>query len=85
LVEYQVNLHTGRSTDDQLKRREDEEEEGGEANRDDNEDDDDDELEGLYGRGKNAGVSWEYSTTSSRSPRGSRAMIFGRGELLQVQ
>ena len=77
LVEYQVNLHTGRTTEHQLEQGH---EESGDV-QENNNDDDDDDLEAVYSNGKNTSVCWEISTTSSRSSRGSRAIIFCRGEL----
>ncbi|WWD21739.1 hypothetical protein CI109_106226 [Kwoniella shandongensis] len=77
LVEYQVNLHTGRSVvvenqGEDLKR-------GPSLKQDDDDDDDDDdELEAVYGSGKEEGVWWESVRTSGRREQGSRAAVFVR-------
>ncbi|WVQ79838.1 hypothetical protein IAT38_001938 [Cryptococcus sp. DSM 104549] len=60
LVEYQVNLHTGRRDDATPLVDED----------------DDDDLEGVYASGTEGELRWESSLTSGKAHRGSRAAIF---------
>jgi len=80
-VEYQVNMHTGRQSESQLQLwREDVKTRSGV---DDSDDDDEEELQGKHEHGKSAGVSWELSTTYTRSTA-SRAIIFSRGELVHA-
>ncbi|OCF44797.1 cytoplasmic protein [Kwoniella heveanensis CBS 569] len=64
LVEFQINLHTGRQS-------------SGQAYRDaDDGDDDDEELEAIYASGKEDNFRWESCMTSGKRAQGSRAVIF---------
>ncbi|KAE8538217.1 hypothetical protein D1P53_005556 [Cryptococcus gattii VGV] len=64
LVEYQVNLHTGRR--DYTMHDEKEEED----------DEDEEELEPVYESGRGQGVWWESCHTSGKVQRGSRGLVF---------
>ncbi|KAK8847652.1 hypothetical protein IAR55_005511 [Kwoniella newhampshirensis] len=75
LVEYQVNLHTGRPgfMEDQREVR------GVSQTSDDNDDGDDedvDELGALYSQGREGSVWWESVVTGGRRQQGSRAILF---------
>lgn len=63
LVEYQVNLHTGRRDYTTQAAKEDE-------------GDDEEELEPVYESGKGQGVWWESCHTSGKVQRGSRGLVF---------
>ncbi|OXH04368.1 hypothetical protein J010_05310 [Cryptococcus neoformans] len=66
LVEYQVNLHTGRRDYTIQGAKEDEEED----------DDGEEELEPVYDSGEGQGVWWESCHTSGRVQGGSRGLVF---------
>lgn len=71
LVEYQVNLHTGRHDTTQQEIRSEESED----------DDGDEELEAEYrASGPSAGVYWEVCATRGRIRRGLRAAVFVQGK-----
>lgn len=74
LVEYQVNLHTGRRDYTIQDAKEDEEED----------DDGEEELEPVYESGKGQGVWWESCHTSGRVQGGSRGLVFVKGELRRI-
>ncbi|OXC59248.1 cytoplasmic protein [Cryptococcus neoformans MW-RSA852] len=67
LVEYQVNLHTGRRDYTIQDAKEDEE---------GDDDDGEEELEPVYESGKGQGVWWESCHTSGRVQGGSRGLVF---------
>jgi diphthine-ammonia ligase len=74
LIEFQVNLHTGRRDDDgptvPLSRTDD-----------DDDDEDGDALEAIYTSDESeTGIRWEICRTSGIRNRGSRGMIFLTGE-----
>lgn len=71
MVEYQVNLHTGRRDYTLHDEKEEEEEE---------EEDDEEELEPVYESGRGQGVWWESCHTSGKVQRGSRGLVFVKGE-----
>lgn len=74
LVEYQVNLHTGRRDYTIQDAKEDEEED----------DDGEEELEPVYESGKGQGVWWESCHTSGRVQGGSRGLVFVKGESRRI-
>lgn len=74
LVEYQVNLHTGRRDYTIQDAKEDEE----------GDDDDGEELEPVYDSGEGQGVWWESCHTSGRVQGGSRGLVFVKGELRRI-
>jgi diphthine-ammonia ligase len=80
LVEYQVNLHTGRpgvsSTNAELRATHGDSPRRGEVD----EEDDEEELRPLYASGADETLWWESCATSS-SGQGSRAMVFVSSEL----
>lgn len=75
LVEYQVNLHTGRRDYTIQDAKEDEE---------GDDDDGEEELEPVYESGKGQGVWWESCHTSGRVQGGSRGLVFVKGESRRI-
>lgn len=75
LVEYQVNLHTGRR--DPTTTIEKVAESGNAETEDD--DDDDEDLEPVFSSGEQSGLRWETCVTSGKYQRGSRGMCFATG------
>ncbi|ORY30238.1 hypothetical protein BCR39DRAFT_530125 [Naematelia encephala] len=77
LVEFQVNVHTGRTVDSvEMEGAVKEPEESNDEEHED--EDEEDELRPIYSTGSGSSWSWERSITSGSVTRGSRALIFLR-------
>lgn len=97
LVEFQVNLHTGRQSPDSgsgqiplaesvhaAQDHHSDQSPGGGPSREEDEDDiedDEEQLEPTHAAGADGEISWESCVTSGNRNRGSRAVIFVSGEI----